>query len=927
MGSSQQATFDGFISSTFDALLIFEAVRRGNLPKITRRLRDDERKTIRSGTVFVFDEREANIKRWTDGLIWSPSRILGNFLVYREVEKKDPKPPSDQPAFVNSQPGFPLPGPPLDGGSGHHSQHMRSVPLTLSSSGMDANEGQLSLYHQPSSYSSLEMTSSASNPLYNDSEALYAGSSASHVQAAGMVVTAGSASPNASRREAEMDRNIVGSLTNSYPFVKDGLCKKTISIQVEGSTQHLISYYKVDDVHKGRLAIPHYLPELASLSISPIFLNKTNFRYPPVIEYGQDGIPRYIRDSTEAALRPAGHLSNGEESYSSGAESRHDSSSRGSSRAMVVYSPGSTVDSAGLSDAYYRFPHQIGGSGMIPVSASFPSTQNIGAYRGRRASDAQRRRANSRYEPYGQHVQAAANASNHFWSQAGYGQAQGLDFNGQPVHRNHQRPHPVSQRTWAGYTTSGHTASQDSTSFGLGAFGHAGPQASGGEMAQFEGQSNHSSTGMSQSGSNMGGGGMQQPFHMNTSDPALSFSSVPSQPTARPATASFGGLAGSGEGDHSRVEAFGQGVKQESTDPFHFSSRPRSSWDAAQMSQSASQVQPQPQQAPATSQGLPAMSLYSQASFGHHGYDRMGTSPPATSSSHESRQSILTGMPQSATARIDELADTAHPTSAVHSSLQHMDGAPSHSRPVSQAGERYLPDHSSTGLVGSDLRAASGTSSPYPRSPHAATGQTSFSTPNLGSRSITDLHLHQQPHQQAYVQGVYMQSHSQQPHHQQQQQQQQPQQQPQQPQQPPQPQQQPQQHFQHFQIASQHQHIPHLQHHGQQHPHSSISQPQPQQLHPASDPNSASHAGFLPSDSGLTGNASGMPLMKAEPEWRPASAQEITNYPTDSYAQFSSRPGTASGYYAQGDGERSGDPDAPDQRPGFERVMLTRPAT
>lgn len=51
------------------------------MPKIKRRLRDDERKLIRSGQVFVFDERESGIKRWTDGLLWSPSRILMNFLV------------------------------------------------------------------------------------------------------------------------------------------------------------------------------------------------------------------------------------------------------------------------------------------------------------------------------------------------------------------------------------------------------------------------------------------------------------------------------------------------------------------------------------------------------------------------------------------------------------------------------------------------------------------------------------------------------------------------------------------------------------------------------------------------------------------------------------------------------------------------------
>lgn len=70
-----------FSSSTHDALLVFECVRRGIMPKINRRLRDDERRLIRSGSVFIFDEKESGIKRWTDGLLWSPSRILWNFLV------------------------------------------------------------------------------------------------------------------------------------------------------------------------------------------------------------------------------------------------------------------------------------------------------------------------------------------------------------------------------------------------------------------------------------------------------------------------------------------------------------------------------------------------------------------------------------------------------------------------------------------------------------------------------------------------------------------------------------------------------------------------------------------------------------------------------------------------------------------------------
>lgn len=80
--------WSGWIETTGDALLILEAARRGLIPRVTRRLVDSERKMITSGSVFVFDEDESGIKRWTDGLYWSPSRILGNFLLYRETDKR-----------------------------------------------------------------------------------------------------------------------------------------------------------------------------------------------------------------------------------------------------------------------------------------------------------------------------------------------------------------------------------------------------------------------------------------------------------------------------------------------------------------------------------------------------------------------------------------------------------------------------------------------------------------------------------------------------------------------------------------------------------------------------------------------------------------------------------------------------------------------
>ena len=100
-GMNGVETFYGLIESTMDALRIVELCRQGKLGRVSRRLHDKERKLIRSGSVFVFDELESGIKRWTDGRIWSPSRILGNFLIYRELERRPANQPDD--ASVDEQ--------------------------------------------------------------------------------------------------------------------------------------------------------------------------------------------------------------------------------------------------------------------------------------------------------------------------------------------------------------------------------------------------------------------------------------------------------------------------------------------------------------------------------------------------------------------------------------------------------------------------------------------------------------------------------------------------------------------------------------------------------------------------------------------------------------------------------------------------------
>ncbi|KAI9240636.1 MAG: Gti1/Pac2 family-domain-containing protein, partial [Podila humilis] len=62
------------------------ACHLGIISRVHRRLSDIERQSVRSGSVYCFDEREAGMRRWTDGKSWSPSRVTGSFLTYRELE-------------------------------------------------------------------------------------------------------------------------------------------------------------------------------------------------------------------------------------------------------------------------------------------------------------------------------------------------------------------------------------------------------------------------------------------------------------------------------------------------------------------------------------------------------------------------------------------------------------------------------------------------------------------------------------------------------------------------------------------------------------------------------------------------------------------------------------------------------------------------
>ncbi|KAH8105347.1 Gti1/Pac2 family-domain-containing protein [Cristinia sonorae] len=226
--------WSGWIETTGDALLILEAARRGLIPRVTRRLVDSERKMITSGSVFVFDEDESGIRRWTDGFFWSPSRILGNFLLYRETEKR---------------------------GAGHRSARAE-------------REAQTEEY------------------------------TVDGVKMEGQSLSRPKADTSRLGIDRLRERSLVGSLTNSYKFKPGGMMKKTFSLTIAGVAQHLISYYKIEDVEQGRLRSPSSLPELASLDISPEYLDKTHFRNPPKVEIGVDGVPRYRGEADDIDNSP-----------------------------------------------------------------------------------------------------------------------------------------------------------------------------------------------------------------------------------------------------------------------------------------------------------------------------------------------------------------------------------------------------------------------------------------------------------------------------------------------------------------------------------------------------------------------------------------------------------------------------------------------
>lgn len=80
----------GYIHDITDAVMLVAAVNSGILPLVDNRMKAvNIMHLIISGNVFVFD---GTSHRWTDGHQWTPSRMNGHFLMYREKFGRRKKP-------------------------------------------------------------------------------------------------------------------------------------------------------------------------------------------------------------------------------------------------------------------------------------------------------------------------------------------------------------------------------------------------------------------------------------------------------------------------------------------------------------------------------------------------------------------------------------------------------------------------------------------------------------------------------------------------------------------------------------------------------------------------------------------------------------------------------------------------------------------
>lgn len=236
-----------FVQGPHDALILVQAVIDGRLTPVERRPQDQERsKLIKSGNVFIFNETRSHIQRWTDGISWSPSRILGEFLIYRE--KKQSHRNSAISRKGRSSPGY---------------------ERKLGSSSNGVSKKQLPPRHHFHSHH-LSNSVDQTNPMMMTPTFGYP-------QYPGFSMNFTPLTSPVSRHQS-IEYNLYGSLTSNDQYKENGLIKKTISIPYKDSSYRLISYYFPDDVETNRLLAPSQDPNFSDISIDSELAEKKNLK-------------------------------------------------------------------------------------------------------------------------------------------------------------------------------------------------------------------------------------------------------------------------------------------------------------------------------------------------------------------------------------------------------------------------------------------------------------------------------------------------------------------------------------------------------------------------------------------------------------------------------------------------------------------------
>ncbi|GAV29802.1 hypothetical protein PMKS-003306 [Pichia membranifaciens] len=275
-------TYTGYIGTSKDALIIFQAVLSGVLTPVHRRPAENERsELVKSGNVFVFIEETSRIKRWTDGISWSPSRILGRFLIYRELSKTPNSKGDDQHNSKSRHFSY-MPEKLLNpetknpkGKSETESSNLKTTNFPITAYAMAGGREIISGINnkkRPRADSSYKHDDNSSGASGNNSETHASDNNDNNVSSNIMNTTINHNNSYSSMR-SQAGSDMHSETLDDAIYKTDGLIKKSNSLTLYTSTSykktmHIVSYYRSGDVLEHLLEKPSEDESLKDVEIS-----------------------------------------------------------------------------------------------------------------------------------------------------------------------------------------------------------------------------------------------------------------------------------------------------------------------------------------------------------------------------------------------------------------------------------------------------------------------------------------------------------------------------------------------------------------------------------------------------------------------------------------------------------------------------------